>query len=276
MITHRRRGFTLIELLVVIAIIAILAAILFPVFAQAREKARSIGCLSNMKQMGTAIQMYGQDFDEILAPWNVRCVPSCAGPWGSASNYWDALILPYVKNGAPATRQYGGIWKCPSSSNAPHWRQYGYSQVLMRGGYETNASGTAYRSPGLAEIEAPAQTIFVGDSGSGGRLAPPWFYQTHTNRGGSTTAVPRPGIPSTSGITAADNSNNPWEWPDRHSGGANYVFVDGHAKWLKDSAAYPPGMSAPRAGATQAVYKACYEYFAATAGERAWCRSKYP
>jgi prepilin-type N-terminal cleavage/methylation domain-containing protein len=65
-----RSGFTLIELLVVIAIIAILAAILFPVFAQAREKARSAACLSNLKQMGTALQMYGQDYDEGLPPWN--------------------------------------------------------------------------------------------------------------------------------------------------------------------------------------------------------------
>ncbi|NUQ71226.1 MAG: prepilin-type N-terminal cleavage/methylation domain-containing protein, partial [Chthonomonadales bacterium] len=65
----RKNGFTLIELLVVIAIIAILAAILFPVFAQAREKARTISCLSNAKQMGTAIMMYAQDFEEAIVPW---------------------------------------------------------------------------------------------------------------------------------------------------------------------------------------------------------------
>jgi prepilin-type N-terminal cleavage/methylation domain-containing protein len=80
-------GFTLIELLVVIAIITILAAILFPVFAQAREKARSIACLNNAKQMGTAAQMYAQDYDEVLPAWNLYW--ACIGAGGTAATCGD-------------------------------------------------------------------------------------------------------------------------------------------------------------------------------------------
>ena len=88
-----RRGFTLIELLVVIAIIAILAAILFPVFARAREKARQASCLSNLKQLGLGLMMYAQDYDERL-PGTYTMVPP--GPWPLV--FWPQIILPYVKN----------------------------------------------------------------------------------------------------------------------------------------------------------------------------------
>ena len=111
----RIRAFTLIELLVVIAIIAILAAILFPVFAQAREKARSAGCLSNVKQIGTAVQMYVQDYDE-------RLPNACA--WGKAWLHGDSAkeCPPLVKAGVPAYVQEmlapyvknEAVWYCPS------------------------------------------------------------------------------------------------------------------------------------------------------------------
>src|SRR5919108_1783284 len=92
----RRRGFTLIELLVVIAIIAILAAILFPVFAHARDKARGAFCLSNMRQMNLAVMMYVQDHDETFPFLNVRWMPSGGG--GRAETGFDQPITPYVKN----------------------------------------------------------------------------------------------------------------------------------------------------------------------------------
>jgi len=107
----KQRGFTLIELLVVIAIIAILAAILFPVFAQARAKARQASCTSNVKQLSLGFMMYVQDYDENFPYWN----------WGNSNglsgtvtrnhfeSFWINAIYPYVKN--------GGVYACPSSND---------------------------------------------------------------------------------------------------------------------------------------------------------------
>ena len=92
--TRRRRGFTLIELLVVIAIIAILAAILFPVFARAREKARQTSCLSNMKQISLSVLMYAQDYDDIYAPTSLIY----PGHYSATHTFWLELIQPYLAN----------------------------------------------------------------------------------------------------------------------------------------------------------------------------------
>src|SRR5687768_18407334 len=97
--TYRKQtAFTLIELLVVIAIIAILAAILFPVFAQARDKARQTACLNNAKQIGTVLMMYLQDYDELF-PATRQCRTNCDGAH-IANSQWNKTILPYVKNEA--------------------------------------------------------------------------------------------------------------------------------------------------------------------------------
>src|SRR5512142_1907301 len=110
---HRsRRGFTLIELLVVIAIIAILAAILFPVFAQAREKARGVSCLSNFRQLGTAFQMYLQDYDEVVLPRYRACPSTGPAATPNAPLLWTDTIQPYVKN-----KQ---IFICPSASGSKY------------------------------------------------------------------------------------------------------------------------------------------------------------
>jgi prepilin-type N-terminal cleavage/methylation domain-containing protein/prepilin-type processing-associated H-X9-DG protein len=113
MVEMRRRGFTLIELLVVIAIIAILAAILFPVFAQARQKARITSCLSNLKQFGTALMMYAQDYDETLTPHVDRWPSGTFDPDIGTSvvgNRLKAVWNPYIKNDQ--------IYRCPADTGA--------------------------------------------------------------------------------------------------------------------------------------------------------------
>ena len=114
-----RKGFTLIELLVVIAIIAILAAILFPVFARAREKARQTSCLSNLKQLGLAFAMYIQDYDE---RWPIMYWDSSNSCWQPQGIYWGGEIAPYVKNSQ--------IFICPSATH--RYCSYIYNQWLDR------------------------------------------------------------------------------------------------------------------------------------------------
>ncbi|MGQ9731394.1 MAG: DUF1559 family PulG-like putative transporter [Candidatus Zipacnadales bacterium] len=134
-----RRGFTLIELLVVIAIIAILAAILFPVFARAREKARQTSCLNNLKQIGLGALMYSSDYDEIL-------------PVGDRVNsvWWYDIIQPYIKNTQ--------IYRCPSYL-AGATLGYGISKCMMCPHW---CSHTDW--PAEAQIQRPAEIVFVADS----------------------------------------------------------------------------------------------------------------
>src|SRR5688572_11082762 len=133
----RRRAFTLIELLVVIAIIATLAAILFPVFAQAREAARKASCQSNLKQIGTAAQMYGQDYDETYpGGWNQN--PS--HPQGGGDQMWRIVLQPYIQKYGNASNVYDssgnfGVYWCPSTPGSTSTygpSSYGYNAF---GGY---------------------------------------------------------------------------------------------------------------------------------------------
>jgi prepilin-type N-terminal cleavage/methylation domain-containing protein/prepilin-type processing-associated H-X9-DG protein len=150
-----RKGFTLIELLVVIAIIAILAAILFPVFAKAREKARQASCLSNTKQIGLAVMQYAQDYDE--------CLPRAYNSLGTVNMSWAQMIAPYCKNtqmfncpSAPANLMWDGTWNGENIS-------YGYNVFF----------DSATKS--LGNIPSPSETVLMGD-GLNFRLVP----QPHT------------------------------------------------------------------------------------------------
>ena len=139
-----RRGFTLIELLVVIAIIAILAAILFPVFAKAREKARQASCLSNEKQLALAIMQYAQDYDETM--------PVEFFGWSTVPPTWRETVAPYIKNTQ--------IFTCPSDSQ---WT-YGYGMnpnwVYLTSGVATDY-GLGLR---LALFQRPSETLLLGEN----------------------------------------------------------------------------------------------------------------
>ncbi len=148
-----RRGFTLIELLVVIAIIAILAAILFPVFAKAREKARQSACLSNVKQITLAMLMYAQDYDEIVP----RCSQWVPG-WPGYVYKWPQLIYPYTSNVQ--------IMSCPSSGTANYGYPGGPADALFQGwnGYGVNSWLVGYHfhevDLNLGKMKRPDHLIY--------------------------------------------------------------------------------------------------------------------
>ena len=237
-----KKGFTLIELLVVIAIIAILAAILFPVFAQAREKARQASCLSNVKQLGTATQLYIDDYDETL-PYRMRfdgwpgsewdSYPRCSlgpvqDPWiggiSPAAMTWMDCIFPYVKNLQ--------IYVCPSFRKTVKWDfwaknllvpGYGYNADLMPAGstYENCSANQVVPGIALGEIKNTAETVFICDTGS-----------ENGNMSGAATwskGAVYPGFVDTS----MEASWAGWNSGLRHISGANFCMADGHAKYFK-------------------------------------------
>ncbi|MBN9501130.1 MAG: hypothetical protein BGO01_14125 [Armatimonadetes bacterium 55-13] len=220
------KAFTLIELLVVIAIIAILAAILFPVFAQAKAAAKKTQCLSNNKQIGTSLMMYAGDYDDYFPTWSEYWYDYYQPPTGakgtdSVTRYWDAKLYPYVKSGDPGNAtnpNRGGVWKCPESERDERYRSMGINQALI---YDTDgASPYYYRYISQTEISNVAGTVFTGDGGSDGRIAMPYFFQGYTEK--FITKVPY-------------TRDAPW----RHTDGANYTFTDGHAKYGKGDKFFP-------------------------------------
>jgi len=194
----KRRGFTLIELLVVIAIIAILAAILFPVFSRAREQARKTSCQSNLRQIANAFLMYAQDWDECLPTGN-----------RSRNIWWYDLIQPYLKNTQ--------ILKCPSAS----------SGILQQDGSTQAAGDINYgiascmlcphwcdppRGLSLANLDNPAELVMVADS-----------LATHA----CAYFIAWPNACAAQCMTERRDPKY-----TRHSEGDNIAFCDGHVKWL--------------------------------------------
>ena len=232
-----RRGFTLIELLVVIAIIAILAAILFPVFAKAREKARQTSCLSNLRQLGTGLLSYAQDYDERLPAAATWC------NWGNVQ-----FNRQYMQQTQPYIKSYQ-LFACPSmntrncyNGSIPHHGvnsmidngllpsnfvlSYGYNECLMnswRDGAAVNAMQAAYgTAPGainnargeykLATATVTAQDVVIADScglaNNGWRIG--WANE----------------------CAAQCNAGRMVDQNTRHNGGGNICFADGHAKFM--------------------------------------------
>ncbi len=197
----QRRGFTLIELLVVIAIIAILAAILFPVFARAREKARQTTCLSNVKQLCLGMLMYAQDYDERLPFY-----PYGDDPWLYT---WPITIQAYVKNEQ--------VLNCPSN---PHTSNLSYHGVVYAGWPDYALSNYWHRSSrSLAQSQYAASHLLLGEA-------------CHFVLGDYRMCWPRTcntcGLSACGGDLALRNEDNAG-----HNGGNNIGFVDGHAKWVK-------------------------------------------
>ena len=216
----RRSGFTLIELLVVIAIIAILAAILFPVFARAREKAHQTSCLGNVKQITLGVMMYMQDYDERLPGTYIYTDPH-ADPYEGLT--WMPRVYPYIVSGTSSGR--GGVFTCPSwpgqfPLNKPSQFvlpstppiSYGMNYYLNISYYE---GGMA-----LAQVERPAETILLGDSGPG-RVSQSYNWSTGMGYLINATRLDYfLDTPTCLGYCVYT----------RHNGMANVGFVDGHAK----------------------------------------------
>ncbi len=242
---HRKSAFTLIELLVVIAIIAILAAILFPVFARARENARRSSCSSNLKQIGLGLLQYSQDYDERLTRgWYGPTGFDPSGPTNGRYKWMDA-IQPYTKSTQ--------LFTCPSSSNglttgatgnfipalrltADSDQNYG-SYAMSSAYYGLDAVSGPSNNKTLASIDEPVTTVWVGDGSGSYQIA--WLDTS-------------PAITTIGGVKAlGDGTLLSGAAVERHLETSNILFVDGHVKSMKMASLTALGNTTP----------AYYKYF---------------
>jgi prepilin-type N-terminal cleavage/methylation domain-containing protein/prepilin-type processing-associated H-X9-DG protein len=218
-----RLGFTLIELLVVIAIIAILAAILFPVYAQAREKARQSTCQNNLYELGVGFMQYAEDNDEQFPQGIVD--PADPQKLRHLAEGWAGEILPYHKA--------NGMYRClndltTASAAGLSVVSYGYNTDLT-------AAGNTGEDVGLASLNSPSKTVLYFEVVGDGSVD---FSNDQTSYTSNGTDTPLPSSVKFDtgyllGMTPSWAAANVKSTTGRHTGGANYVFCDTHVQWLK-------------------------------------------
>jgi len=244
---NTRKGFTLIELLVVIAIIAILAAILFPVFAKAREKARPISCASNEKQLGLAFVQYVQDYDEMFPCGSLSTVRNTVG------NGWATQIYTYVKS--------TGLYKCPDDSFSAsgtwggNWvtESYGYNYNQAKNNTDGSAADRA--SVSMATAAAPASTVELFEVtntalDSTGTIANDWTSMASVGCAPWQQGV---GNQVTGPLGGQPNYTASGGLQALHTDGSNFLMIDGHVKWLRGDKV-SPGWDAPSATTPQPAF----------------------
>ena len=233
----RRKGFTLIELLVVIAIIAILAAILFPVLARAREKARSSSCQNNLKNIATAFKMYTNDWDEKF-PGPNGAPHDNQFTLGSGEIPWPVQLDPYIKNWQ--------IFKCPSYTT--FGLGYGYNPYLQ---WSLRGQGQYPAGCSEADVQDVVRTVLAADTDTNpadatlpGGTIPGIIDDCNpdlvTSLTGDISGVNPPPNPIQTGSRFPTNTIVTGGVPmggapePRHTDGCNFAFVDGHVKWIKN------------------------------------------
>lgn len=248
-----RKAFTLIELLVVIAIIAILAAILFPVFAQAKEAAKKTQCLSNQKNLSLGIIMYTNDADDNFP--NGQSGTRTDYPCDSFSGVqvdWSGAVYPYIKNGTggaaavsnPNILQYnGGVFNCPTHPNQPQTNQMGVHNSIFPDNVNaswncTNGKFAPKATYTTTFIDSPATKVMLVEKGANGKEADNWnqFLTDEWNwslNGGIDAACNK----DTADATVDLDQPDAWHWAGgalyprfRHSGNSNMALFDGHVK----------------------------------------------
>jgi len=235
----KSKAFTLIELLVVIAIIAILAAILFPVFAQAREKGRQSACANNLKQIGIGILLYVQDYDEVVPQGNY---PDPQNP--SQNTPWQYAVEPYINAGYPesvssSAMEYKSVFYCPdfqvvNSSSRPS-SSYNINRSIFGSSDANLPAGDHLNPESVARLTAPSQDIFLVESTGGCVWTPggdvPSIYAQLNSSAYAAQFSSTPGSASGSAtFTSCDEIY--LDGRARHNGGSNYLLADGHVNFF--------------------------------------------